>query len=190
MTVLLLYNTFGFHGRLFPENLFHPNRKYKTVYLDSQERNKPYSFNSEFRQFDFIFRTHYNSKFKYPSNFHPWFFGFPTEYFKSLKAYQIFKIKRHLKSTSDPPKLAILWNTICKEFTLIQNVLPIDDPIDSPLDAYHYLQWVQTDDTTWFTTNTWKSQLHALALGGFCTSLASRPERLITRVRKRVMSWV
>jgi len=72
-SIVILQHIWFSYGRLFPENLFHPNRKYVTVYLDSQERNKPYSFNSEFRQFDFIFRTHYNSKFKYPSNFHPWF---------------------------------------------------------------------------------------------------------------------
>jgi len=162
--------TFGFlYGRLFPEK-FHPNRKYVTVYLDSQERNKPYSFNSEFRQFDFIFRTHYNSKFKYPSNFHPWFFGFPTEYFKSLKAYQIFKIKKHknqLQTHQSWPFCEILfvknsysYRTFCQSTTL----LILNSP---PLGRLSFYSGFKRADTTWFTTNTWKSQLHALALGIF-----------------------
>jgi len=58
-----------------PENLFHKNRKYITVYLDAADGPFTAAWHPDFRNFDLIFRTHCNSKSKYPANFVPWAFG-------------------------------------------------------------------------------------------------------------------
>jgi hypothetical protein len=196
-SIVILQHIWFSHVRFFPENLFHPNRKYVTVYLDSQERNKAYSFNSEFRQFDFIFRTHYNSKFKYPSNFHPWFFGLSNRILQELEGLPNFQDKkRHLKINFRPTKAGhSVRNIICKEFVpRIQNILPIDDSIDSlnspPLDAYHYLQWVQTGRRHYpsYYKRLKESAACACFGGFFVPPWPQDQSALITRVGKRVLS--
>jgi hypothetical protein len=63
------------YHRNLPENLFHLARNYITVYLDDADGPSTAAWNPQFRNFDFIFRTHLNSKTEYPTNFVPWVFG-------------------------------------------------------------------------------------------------------------------
>jgi hypothetical protein len=59
-----------------PEWLFNPLRKFRLVYLDLRDGYKTVSYTPPFRNFDFIFRAHYNaSTFNWP-NIHPWILGF------------------------------------------------------------------------------------------------------------------
>ena len=57
----------------FPENLFSSQRKYVTVCLDDMDGFTVW--NPQLENFDFRFRTHFNSKSIYPSNCLNWVFG-------------------------------------------------------------------------------------------------------------------
>jgi hypothetical protein len=59
----------------FPQEIFHKNRKYITVYLDWSDGNRTLGWEPEFQQFDFVLRSHFSTKFKHPKNFTPWGFG-------------------------------------------------------------------------------------------------------------------
>jgi hypothetical protein len=136
---------------LFPDKLFHSGRNYVTVYFErsADAINLPKNaWQPEFRQFDFIFRTHYNQRFKYPANVYPWAFGLSHRILLETEDLPDFsEKKRNLLVNfrlSHP-----LRKTIQEEFLpLIQNILVIDNTIDnfdaSLASPYHYLQWVQT----------------------------------------------
>jgi hypothetical protein len=68
---IVIFTNNWFHSNSpLPENIFHLNRQYITVYLDGEDSDKTYTKRPEFRQFDFIFRNHYNRKLKYGDNFY------------------------------------------------------------------------------------------------------------------------
>jgi hypothetical protein len=58
-----------------PADLFQAGRNYLTVYIDLSDGAITSSWKPEFRQFDYILKTHMLEGYQYPANFHPWFFG-------------------------------------------------------------------------------------------------------------------
>jgi hypothetical protein len=58
-----------------PEGLFAPGRTYVTVYLDRNDGIVTDSWRAEFRKFDLILKTHFNSRLRFPANIRPWAFG-------------------------------------------------------------------------------------------------------------------
>jgi hypothetical protein len=63
------------YGGSLPANLFHPGRRYKTVYVDDDDGLHTHSMTPLFRSFDLILRTHCNRRHTYPANVRPWQFG-------------------------------------------------------------------------------------------------------------------
>jgi hypothetical protein len=147
-TIVVLHTAWFTAGNPMPENLFHPQRKYTTVYIES-EADARHAWKPEFRQFDFVLRAHYNRRFHYPSNFHPWAFGLSNRMLRELETLPEF--------TARNPRILVnfrLGHPIRKRIQdhflpLLQTTLPADTSTDStkhpPTDAYAYLQWVQTD---------------------------------------------
>lgn len=107
--VAVSYQWLAYKGAL-PENLFHAGREYITVYLDDMDG--PTIWNPEFRNFDFIFRTHYSSKSIYPSNCQPWVFGISN---------------RILRETSDIPKFQERSRHLLVNFRVDQNQLTLSN---------------------------------------------------------------
>lgn len=138
------------------ESLFHPERKYITVYLDDWDGltvwNEVYNF------FDFRFKTHYNSKAQYPSNCIPWAFGLSNRILGETSHIPKFEQRRrHLTANFRvDQQLCKFTNTLLKigsgfievnsatlmadlplrriarsQFLpLIQKILPVDDLVD------------------------------------------------------------
>jgi len=122
----------------FPENLFHPNRKYLTVFLDISDENPGHlSFRPEFRQFDFIFKAHRNQRSWYPSNVHPWMFGLSHRMLRELEIVPEFHSrKQHLlvnfRHSQHPHTLR---QFIRKHYLpKIQTAFPLDSSVDQPID--------------------------------------------------------
>jgi len=139
---------FDYSGKRLPQNLFHRNRKYITVYIDRSDGIRTSAWNAEFRKFDFILRTHYNSNFKYPSNIHPWFFGLSNRILKETAAIPEFETREKCLLVNFRVKHP-LRDFIRETFlSSIQAHLPLNDSFDSfnaqSLDDYHYLQWAQS----------------------------------------------
>jgi len=157
-----------------PENLFHPDRKYITVYLDDMDGLT--IWNPELDNFDFRLKTHYNSKAEYPLNCKPWVFGLSNRILRETSdIYYFYQRKQNLllnfRVEHDRLRYFSSWfkldqglikvdnalviidhplRQISSEqfLPLIQKILPVDtsrDDFDSPpSDSYHYLQWLQT----------------------------------------------
>jgi hypothetical protein len=147
-SIVVLNNVWFDYGHPFPNNIFHLKRKYVIVYLDFADGIKTHSWNPEFRQVDFIFKTHYNSKCKYPSNCSPAGFGLSNRILSETSVLPIF-LERQVKMLVNFRATHLIRELVCQEFPpRFQNVLPVDNTVDRfdnpPEDAYAYLQWVLT----------------------------------------------
>jgi hypothetical protein len=134
-------------GNSFPENLFHPKRTYTTVYFEQAADGK-HGWKPEFKQFDFIFRAHYNKNFQYPSNFHPWAFGLSRRIIQETAEVPDFEDRK--KSLLVNFRIGHPLRHFVQENFIphISKTLTVDDSVDSfdsaPSEQYHYLQWKQT----------------------------------------------
>jgi hypothetical protein len=146
-SIVIIENAWFLYDRPFPEKLFHPKRKYLTVYFEHATPAK-YAWEAEFRKFDFIFRAHYNSRRHYPSNFHPWAFGLSNRILSETQLIPSFQDKKRILLVNF--RLSHPVRDIVQEnfFPLIEDILTIDSSIDKfddpPQSAYDYLQWFQT----------------------------------------------
>jgi hypothetical protein len=138
-------------NRSLPKDLFDSSRKYITVYLDCLDGLRTYSWLPEFRQFDFIFKSHCNKNIKTPSNIYPWAFGLSSRVLKELASYIPLqeREKRLLVNFRHRKFNHSLRRFIEKNFIPeIQDFLPIDSSTDDltvpPQDSYHFLRWTQT----------------------------------------------
>lgn len=197
---LVVLSNNWYHAKLpLPENLFHPQRKYITVYLDGEDEDNTYAKRPEFRNFDFIFRSHLNSKFKYGKNFYPWAFGLTNRILQELNEIPDFSHKnrhilvnfRHWKS-GHPVR-----NITCGQLIpRIQNILPIDTSVDSPdnrpVEGYHELQWVQTGGRHYPTYyKRLKDSSACTCFGGFfVSSYPQNPGNIINRSLKHLFTKI
>jgi Glycosyl transferases group 1 len=197
-SVVILHTAWFTYGLPIPEGLFHPERSYTTVYFES-EADAKHGWKPEFRQFDFIFRCHYNTRFKYPKNFYPWAFGLSN---------------RILHELEDLPPFAerssnVLFNfrirhpirTCIQEQLLppLQSVLSVDNSVDPtqspPSDPYDFLQWTQTDRRHYPAYyKRLRSSSACACFGGLLINPwpldAFGPSTLWDRVINKIFTWV
>lgn len=160
---------------IFLDTLFHPNRKYITVYFDMDDGIKTTSWRPEFRRFDFIFRAHYNSRSKYPDNVWPWTFNISNRMLNEIGEIPLFLNRRR----------SILFNFRCDHsvrkiardefYSKIKDILLVDETVNSlssiPPDSYHALMWAQTGrrhDPIYYQRL--KSTVAVAAFGGYYVS--------------------
>jgi hypothetical protein len=137
-----------YSGSFLPENLFHPRRKYVTVYLDCSDGIKTYSWNSEFKQFDFIFRTHCNDRLPFPSSCYPLAFGLSNRILQELNSVPPISERQRSILFNFRVNHSLRKIARNKFSAAFQHMLYIDDSVDdfnsSALEPYHYLMWHQT----------------------------------------------
>jgi hypothetical protein len=147
-SVVVMHTAWFTYGLPMPEGLFHPRRQYITVYFES-EADAKHAWRPEFGQFDFIFRCHYNIRFKYPKNFHPWAFGLSNRILRELEDIPPFSARNTSLLVNfriqHPIRTCIQENLLPR----LHFVLPVDNSVDAtqspPSDPYDFLQWTQTD---------------------------------------------
>jgi hypothetical protein len=135
----------------FPDRFFHKQRQYLTVYFErpASAINLPRNaWQDEFRQFDFIFRTHYNHQFKYPGNVYPWAFGLSNRVLNEIGEPQDFVDKKNTILVNFRLGHPLRQDILEHFLPLLQSLLEVDTTTDQ-LDAvlahpYHRLQWEQT----------------------------------------------
>jgi hypothetical protein len=66
---------FRVYEALLPENLFAPDRRYRTAYLDLEDGYYSCGFHPACRSFDIVFRAQYNHRCFHPANHRPWVLG-------------------------------------------------------------------------------------------------------------------
>lgn len=172
--VIFSHNWFNSNYPL-PQNLFHAKRKYLTVYLDGNDDNKDYDKYPEYKQFDFIFRTHSNQHLNYPDNFYPWSFGLSHRILQEVKDCRNFEDRkkqilvnfRHWRNGH--PVRNISSSLLMPR---ISNILEINNSVDNPAnystEPYHYLHWLQTGKRHYPTYyNRLKNSTACACFGGF-----------------------
>lgn len=196
-SIVVLTNNWFHINYPLPDNLFHPNRPYITVYLDGEDSDKTYIKRPEFRQFDFILRNHYNSKLKYGNNFYPWAYGLSNRILQELQEVpnyydrknQILINFRHWKKGH--PVRNFSANIFIPH---IKNILQVDNSIDHPdnhsTDPYHELQWLQTGKRHYPSYyNRLKNSLACACFGGFFVpGWPNDPGMLMNRIGKNLLS--
>lgn len=133
-----------------PNDLFRKDRKYTTVYLDCSDGIKTSSWLPEFRQFDYILKTHCSKNISRPENIYPWAFGLSSRVISELKNPSLFKSRtksllvnfRHQSRFSHSLRKFIERNFL-KD---VEDHFLIDSSIDSvsPRNGYPHLLWAQT----------------------------------------------
>jgi hypothetical protein len=146
-SIVVLNGAWFTEGYPLPDRLFHRQRKYTTVYFERGSDSR-HGWGDSFRSFDFIFRPHYNSRFKYPSNFHPWAFGLSNRILEQLETIPDFDERQRSLLVNFRIGHSVRKQVQEQFFPLIQEVLPIDNSVDCldvpPQAADDYLQWYQT----------------------------------------------
>jgi hypothetical protein len=136
-----------------PPGLFKPGRRYRTVYMDTNDGLRTISWEPEFRQFDAIFRTKLNRRMWHPENLRPWALALSN---------------RMLHMTAGAPPFAARQRRLLVNFgashryphtarvrshetfdPLIGRLLELDGTRDDlsqePADPYDRLMWEQTN---------------------------------------------
>jgi glycosyltransferase involved in cell wall biosynthesis len=198
-SVVVLNHQWFRADRKIPENLFHPDRQYVTVFLDgTDDVNPTYSFAPEFRQFDLILKTHYSNKSAYPSNFIPWAFGLSDRVLKQVVNVPDFASRdRHLLVNFRDRGLHSVRNVLPKQFfSPLEKVLPVNKnfeaysslPTDS--DDYDILMWKQTGRRHYpnYYQRLLKSSACAAFGGYFLSPLPRNPSSFTTRALRKAIA--
>ncbi|MBF2066719.1 MAG: glycosyltransferase family 1 protein [Calothrix sp. C42_A2020_038] len=132
-----------------PEQLFHKNRKYITAALEDCDGAVTFTLRPEYRKADFVFKSHFNSKLKFPSNVYPWAFGLSERIIESTKNHQSFqeRAKRLLISFRHNKFPHSVRKTVERELaTKLEKIIPLDQFTDSnpSTNSYDYWQWHRT----------------------------------------------
>ena len=146
-SIVILNDLWFRYGNTLPENLFHSKRKYLTIYFELWG-GADYSLKPEFRQFDFIFKAHYNHRVEYPSNIYPWAFGLSNRILQETAVIPNFQERKRNLLVNFRVKHPVR-EIVHQEFIpRLENMLSVDDSCDDfdtlPGGAYDYLMWQQT----------------------------------------------
>lgn len=136
-----------------PQDLFLPNRKYITVFVNSDDGFQGLGFLPEFDKFDIILKPHSNSKIKQLSNHYPWAFGLSERILKATESPTNFTDRKNnllvnFRHHSILGPHAVRRYVEKNFLPSINEVLFVDRTYESqdvlPSTAYDRLQWVQS----------------------------------------------
>jgi hypothetical protein len=139
--------------RDFPAGLFKPGRRYRTVYMDTNDGLRTVSWEPAFRQFDFIFRTKLNRRVWAPDNLHPWVLGLSNRMVRMTADAPSFASRRpavlvnfgasHHYPHTARERADLVFSPVLN--TWLQPDTTRDDLSTPPADAYDRLMWEQTN---------------------------------------------
>jgi hypothetical protein len=194
--VILDSNWFGYSGS-FPEFLFHPQRTYKTVFIDLEDGLNTALFKPEFRKFDLIFRTHFNKFFWFPPNVYPWAFGLSDRILKAVEPAINFKYRKkqmliNFRNFNNNPHSVrkFVYKVLPSKS---QNIFSIDSSIDSiedqTMSEYDNFLWAETGGRHFSGYYKRLSESVACACFGgyFVSPYPPDPSTLVSRLLKRAL---
>lgn len=139
--------------RPVPDGLFMPGRRYRTVYMDTNDGLRTVSWEPGFRRFDVIFRTKYCRRAWRPGNLRPWVLGLSNRMLKMTAGSPAFAERRRTllvnfgASHNYPHTARIRSNErFDPEVSRILELDPSRDNLSAePGDPYDRLMWEQTN---------------------------------------------
>lgn len=139
--------------RDFPPGLFQAGRRYRTVYMDTNDGLRTVSWEPAFRQFDLILRTKYCRRAWRPDNLHPWVLGLSNRMLRMTAGAPPFAGRKQAilvnfgASHHYPHSVRIRSHE--KFDPLIKPLLDLDSTRDDlsvePSDPYDQIMWRQTN---------------------------------------------
>ncbi len=171
-SIIVLNQEWLEHNDTLPRELFKTGRTYRTVFVDHLDGSFTDSWRPEMRQFDIIFKAHYNKDWPYPSNCRPWPFGLSNRImeqterippFRERRRAMLFNFRVH-HAVRDVAKLELQQR--------FRALLPLDEKADAfgaiPQGADDHLQWRQTGRRHYPSYyQTLKQLVACAAFGGF-----------------------
>ncbi len=136
-----------------PTGLFKAGRRYRTVYMDTNDGLRTVSWEPEFRQFDVIYRTKLNRRIWHPSNLRPWVLGLSNRILAYTADAPPFAQRRramlvNFGASHNYPHTARLRAQATLD-PLLAPHLPLDGTRDdlsiAPSDPLDRLMWEQTN---------------------------------------------
>jgi hypothetical protein len=157
------------------------------VYLEGSDWFGGY-WKPEFRQFDFIFKSHYSTKCSHPSNVYPGAFGISNRILKETELIPTFQERRKNLLVNFRVKHSLRDIVRQNLVPAISNILMFDETIEDleipPSQSDHYLQWAQTGRR--HHPNFYKRLIQSTACacfgGNFIPRWPSDPTASVTRV--------
>ncbi|HZZ19624.1 MAG TPA: hypothetical protein VFE25_09650 [Opitutaceae bacterium] len=139
--------------RPFPEGIFKKGRKYRTVYMDTNDGLRTVSWEPEFRNFDLILRTKYNRRVFNPSNLRPWVLGLSNRMVQMTAGGPAFEQRRRAMMVNFGASHGYPHGARTRAHEkfdpLIGALFDIESTKDDlsipPDDAYDRLMWEQTN---------------------------------------------
>jgi hypothetical protein len=139
--------------RHFPHELFRGTRRPKVVYMDTNDGYRTVSWNSDFRQFDTIFRSKYNQRLPHPANMVPWTHCLPNRVLKETAEQPAWERRRREIAFSFGASHGVDHSCRARArkrvAPMLVGVLALnleqDDLSQPPEDPYERLMWDQTN---------------------------------------------
>jgi hypothetical protein len=143
---------FKLRRRPLPEGLFKPGRRYVTVAMDNHDGYRTVSWEPEFRAFDIVLRSKFNSRAAAPANMRPWAYGWTNRVLEATQGALPFAQRANtllVNFGASHPYSYGARNLAARRFEpQIDSLLQIDRTRDDlscvPDDRYAALMWRQT----------------------------------------------
>lgn len=146
--IVVLNNDWFDYDCYMPPQLFRRGRKYLTVYMDQSDGLVTRSYQADFRQFDFIFKTHFNAHIvDYPSNIHQWAFGLTNRMIEATANGLPWKKRDRLLLSNFRVGAPIRQRAIKCVYPILERAFEIDTNTDDflpPANAFDLHEWEKT----------------------------------------------
>jgi hypothetical protein len=166
--------TFDIVRRPLPEGLFKRGRCHKAVFLDNGDGHRTISWDSEYRQFDLILRSHLNRRAWHPDNMRPWVLGVSNMTLQAVRGGLTFHERARsvlINFGASHPYEHATRSLAAKTFLpQLKKLIPFDTTKDdltvAPTDPYERLMWEQTGMR--FSQNYYDRLKNSQAVACFC----------------------
>jgi hypothetical protein len=177
---------FKLRRRPLPEGLFKSGRRYVTVAMDNNDGYRTPSWEPEFRAFDIILRSKFNSRAAAPANMRPWAYGLTNRIVEATRGalpYSERADKILVNFNVSHPFSYDARDLAARRFEpRIGAVLAVDNTRDDlsrePSDSYAALMWRQTGGR--FSRGYYERLKRSKAMACFCGDIIppapQRPE--------------
>lgn len=181
---------------LLPKDLFQEQRKYKLIFIDSSDAVPSADgfvtpgFDQKFRKVDFVLKSHFCKKSKYPSNFVPWQFGLTNRMISSLKPLPFnerknevlvnFRCKHQLRDLAEKKIMPTVYESLAKNSAT-------DSYDENRTDNLEHHYWTLTGRRHY--SSYYKrlgSSKACAAFGGFLQTPKSNSTNIVFKILRRI----
>jgi hypothetical protein len=146
---IVVLNSISFdYGGSLPPIAYSSKRPFLSVYIDASDGFFTHGFRKEFRNFDVILKSHFNTHIRdYPRNFKPWAFGLTNRQIEIAKSFKPWNERRHICISNTRIAQQVRSQARLSFFPKLNNVMPVLEKHDGfvpPSEGADYFEWERT----------------------------------------------